>query len=380
MKEKLSEIEQTYNQYLELLNQIVEEKQDDAAEDPQYIQLYTEATALNEQYELLQEKILNIENSMAGLEEQAAMIDGEQNNLSSPEDSSAGFAMEAISGDVPSAGQLGSESSIDMAGEDIISTSAASKAEESLISPREGVTETTSLGTPSPNGNEVASIAPEGIVEEKPLAPKYVKVERTRIEEEVIFEREWTFAGFSSQITPALEDLVSKEGYITENILIKQPGKVNLIIPFKLKFPVGLMIEQAIKRFNLKLGLIYYPNDDLDSRAINNVNQIIQQFFGSLSNHDFNLIFTRVKQSLDANSDKLSIIIGGLPEKNRSLKDNLKKAFKNIFFDNDVYYSGQWIDTVKDFTTKLRLNLLSMVSTSTLIQNMENLRKFAESF
>nr|MDO8117161.1 hypothetical protein [Candidatus Sigynarchaeota archaeon] len=222
----------------------------------------------------------------------------------------------------------------------------------------------------------VVPVEPEKPAEPPP--PKYVEVTRTRIEEEEIHQQTWTFSGFSSNVTQTLADLAGKGGFITDNLLAKKPGKLTILCPFSLDFPIGLMVSQHLKRANAEAGLIYYPHQEFTPQSIPALSQVIQQFLtGAPRGHV--VAFLKLNK-VDASEEKRSVIVGGITDQDARVQQALTKNVGNVFFDNDVFYKGHIIDELKGFSGKLGLKLISVISTSNVIQNYDLFQKFISSF
>ncbi len=383
IKRKLEEIEKNYNMFLGLLQQIVDEKGDAAAEDPEYVQMYNDATQLNEQYESLQLKLAEAEAAGPATFEVPQVpevpvftppVPSIPPVLEIPETPSAPVApvvpiMAPVApalADAPPAPAMPSGDA-PVVQEDPADAMIAGEEGTTIVPPGAGAEAGTQVVVP---------VEPEKPAEPPP--PKYVEVTRTRVEETEIHQQTWSFTGFSSNVTQALGDLAAKGGFITDNILSKQPGKVTLLCPFAADFPLGLMVSQHSKRANAAAGLIHYPHQDLDVKSMPVISQVVQQFLaGAPRGHV--LAFLKINK-VDPAEEKVSVVVGGITEQDTRMQQALVKGLGNVFFDNDVFYKGQIIDELKSFSSKLGLKLVTVICTSNVIQNYDNFQKFITSF
>nr|MDO8115119.1 hypothetical protein [Candidatus Sigynarchaeota archaeon] len=212
-----------------------------------------------------------------------------------------------------------------------------------------------------------------------PPAPKYVTVERTRVEYEKIHEQVWNFVGYSSNVTSAVADLAGKGGYVSENVLEKKFGKLTFLCPFEVDFPIGGIVSQYIKRIGPNAGLIYYPQSAPSPQSNAILTQLLQQFFASSAPRGHVIVYLKVNKS-EASDEKVSIIVGGLTEQEGKIQQNLSKKLGNVFFDNNIFYKGQLLDDVKSIAGKLGLKLVTLVCTSNVIQSQDKLQNLVESF
>lgn len=340
---QLDEIEQEYNGLLATLQAIVEEKGDASSVDPDYIQKYERAQGLNAQFETLQAKLIELETNISTPSPVPEIIPESQE-----ESSVTGQVMDLgiESGETPQ--ELPTESSLELP--------EGSEASEGEIAKE------------TPPSEEVA-----------PAEPKYITVERTRIEIETIHEQSWSFVGIVSNVSPAVIDLSSKGGYISENVLEKNFGKITLLCPFEVDFPIGVVMAQYIKKAGPKVGFIYYPQatPSMQSNAI--LNQLLQQFLASKAPRGHIVAYLKINK-VNAD-DKISLIIGGLTDQDAKIKQNLvKKLGNNVYFDNDIFFKGQLLDDVKSTVTKLGFKPITIIGTSNIFQSFDKLQNLVEAF
>ena len=313
---KLDEIERNYNMFLELLQNIVDEKGDAASQDPEYISLYNDASKLNEQYEELQDKLFDMEKELA-------------------------------------------------------SKSPAPKPTAPVKAPKP----TAPVKAPKPTEQPSTMIQAT-----KPSPPKYISVEKTRVEQKIIHEHSWEFVGVTSNVNSSITDLSKKGGYVTGNILNKEYGKATFINSMKANFPMGLMFSQFVKRFKTTpAGLIYYPNESLTQENIKNTLQIIQQFLAGDVPNNHKIVFLKLNE-VKSDEQRVSIIMGGLEEKDASLKNKLIKNLGNVHFDNGIFYKGELLNILKDYCNKTRIQLVTVICTSNIFQNHDYFQRFIKSF
>ncbi len=336
VRRQLNEIEHNYNRLLEELQQIADAKGDTASEDPDYVQKYNEAAAMNAQFEALQSQL-------AGLEA-AAPAASPTANVASALD-----AIDAVSPD----------------------GSAPPQAPDAAM-PAVGT------GSVAPDGTTVspeAAAQPEAAV---PPAPKYVTVERIRVEVEKIHEQSWNFVGIASNVSSAVQDLANKGGYISENVLEKKFGKLTLLCPFEVDFQIGGLVSAIVRRSGPVAGLIYYPQAIPTPQASATLGQLMQQFLASGAPRGHVVAFLKANK-VETGDDKVSIIVGGLTEQDGRILQGLKRL-GTVFSDNGMFFKGALLDEVKSMATKLGLKLITLVCTSNVIQNQDKLQALIESF
>ncbi|MHA1370054.1 MAG: hypothetical protein ACTSRA_10110 [Promethearchaeota archaeon] len=362
LKKELEEIAQEYNDCLEKLTNIANEKGEEAAIDPEYVQLYARYEVLAARYEEVQAMINELTTSEVQAETPSPGIDADssatgteqlepevQVNVSNPVEAEGTPETGAIQPEMPS---------------------------ETVEMPSSG-TEVEAEAPPAPP--PPPSLAEPEMELELPK-PKYKIIERVRVEENKIYNQVWSFVGYSSKITPVLNDLVNKAGYITKNILEKSCGHATILLPFKVNFPIGIMFEQALKKRNKPVGLIYYPHEFLDDNILNNINQSIQQFLASVAPKCYRLFLTKLNEPTDNDDDStISMIVGGLTDQDANIKKSLRTTFRNVHFDNEIFYQGAWLDAIKNFTERLGIRVITLVSTSNVFKNIDNLQKFLDS-
>ncbi|MEX2683898.1 MAG: hypothetical protein Q6373_020170 [Candidatus Sigynarchaeota archaeon] len=338
IRNQLDQIEQKYNGLLEELQRIADTKGDAASSDPDYIQKYDEASALNAKFEALQTKLQELEAASP----QAPAI---------PE--------AAVGTDVAAA----------VGGID-------------AVAPPEGVSMVQEQpaavpigGAPAVVGDAAVQPGEPGIV--APPAPKYVTVERVRVEISKIHEQSWSFVGITSNVSPAVQELVNKGGYISENLLEKKFGKLTLLCPFEVDFQIGGMISAYSRRSGSPVGLIYYPQSTPSPQASATLGQLVQQFVASGAPRGHVVAFLKVNKV--ESDDKVSIIIGGLTDQDGRIVQALKRL-GNVFSDNGIFFKGALLDDVKSIAAKLGIKLVTIVCTSNVIQNQDNLKVLVESF
>ncbi|HME54696.1 MAG TPA: hypothetical protein VKM55_20990 [Candidatus Lokiarchaeia archaeon] len=343
LRVQLDTIEQEYNGLLAELQAIVEEKGDASSDDPDYIQKYERAQSLNAQFEALQAKLIDLET--AAPVPAAVPEDQSLETQESPDTSSPVMELDRESG---------------VASTPLLAESIPESGEESTASEGEIVQE-------APPAEEAA-----------PPEPKYVTVERTRIELETIHEQTWSFVGIVS-VSQAVSDLSSKGGYVSENVLQKKFGNITLLCPFEVDFPIGVLMSQFIKKVGPKVGLIYYPQETPSTQSNAILNQLFQQFLASGAPKGHVVAYLKInKVALD---DKISLIIGGLTDQDAKIKQNLvKKLGNNVYFDNYIFFKGQMLDDVKSMATKLGKKLITIVGTSNIFQNFDKLQNLVEAF
>ncbi|MFX0101495.1 MAG: hypothetical protein ACFFCS_18110 [Candidatus Hodarchaeota archaeon] len=331
MKAELKRIEGLYNTYAGRLQEILEQKGDLAAEDPEYGRMYDEATELNNQYEALRTKITEMQE--AGQSVTSTVEEASPQPDISPEAPAVEEGAVAVEPPDPS--------------------------------------QAVEAGVPAAPVAEVVEEPP------KPAPPKYITVERTRVEERVIINQEWKFFGISSNVTPTLTDLVDIGGYVSENIISKNHGKVLFLCPFKTDIPIGVTFSQVLKKVDDAAGLIYYPHETLSSQVNNNINLLLQQFLASTAPKGYKVVLVKANK---ISGDNSSLIIGGLTQQDGAIKQKLQRNFKNIFFDNNIFYKGAWLEEIKSFSERLGLRMMTMVCTNSIIQDQENLKRLINSF
>ncbi len=333
VRRQLDEIERKYNRLLEELQQIADAKGDTASEDPDYVQKYNDAAAMNAQFEALQAQL-------AGLEATAPA------ESASPEVASAIDGIDTVAPDgaaIPAAG------STPVGAEPVVPDTAAVPAE--------------------------IAAQPEVVA---PPAPKYVTVERVRAEVEKIHEQSWNFVGIASNVSPAVQELAGKGGYISENVLEKKFGKLTILCPFEVDFPIGVLVSASARRSGPGIGLIYFPQAVPTPQASSTLGQLLQQFLASGAPRGHVVAFLKVNK-VEGSDDKVSIIVGGLTEQDGRILQGLKRL-GNVFSDNGMFFKGALLDDVKSMATKLGLKLITLVCTSNVIQNQDKLQSLVESF
>ncbi|MBN2149900.1 MAG: hypothetical protein JW839_00510 [Candidatus Lokiarchaeota archaeon] len=294
-----------------------------AAEDPDYIQKYDEASGLNARFEALQAQLAELE-------------------AATP---SAPATTDATAGP-------------DVAGAiDGIDT----------VAPPDGVPPA-QYGAAVPQEPEAAA----------PPAPKYVTVERVRVEVEKIHEQSWSFVGIASNVSPAVQEIANNGGYVSENLLEKKFGKLTILCPFEVDFQIGGMISAYSRRSGSPVGLIYYPQANPSSQASATLGQLLQQFVASSAPRGHVVAFLKVNK-VEAGDDKVSIIVGGLTEQDSRIQQGLKRL-GNVFYDNGIFFKGALLDDIKSMASKLGIKLVTLVATSNVIQNQDKLQALVESF
>jgi hypothetical protein len=326
VRKQINEIEQNYNRLLEELQQIADAKGDTASEDPDYVQKYSDASAMNAQFEALQGQLAELE--------AAAPAPG------------VGDAIDSV------APPSGFTHELAPAPESVPVKSPPEAAVEIAAEPVEA-----GAGDAAPVSIEV--VAPEIVA---PPAPKYVTVERVRVEVEKIQSQAWNFVGIASNVSPAMQDLASKGGYVSESLLEKKFGKTTLLCPFDVDFPIGGLVSAYARRTSQNIGLIYFPQETPSPQASSTLGQLLQQFLASGAPRGHVVAFLKVNK-VDSGEDKASIIVGGLTEQDTRTQQGLKR-----------------IGDVKNMATKLGLKLVTIVCTSNVLQNQDKLQMLLESF
>jgi hypothetical protein len=182
-----------------------------------------------------------------------------------------------------------------------------------------------------------------------------------------------------SNVSQAVTDLSNKGGYVSDNVITKQFGKLTLLCPFEVDFPIGVLMTQFIKKAGPKMGLIYYPQATPSTQSNAILNQLLQQFLASGAPKGHIIAYLKINKV--AADDKISLIIGGLTEKDAKIKQNLvKKVGNNVYFDNDIFYKGQLLDDVKSMATKLGLKLITIIGTSNIFQSFDKLQNVVDAF
>jgi hypothetical protein len=339
VRKQLDDIEHKYNRLLEELQQIADAKGDMASEDPDYVQKYNDAAAMNAQFEALQAQLAVLEAAAP-----AATV--------TPDVAGAIDAIDAVAppdGVAPPQG-LASDAAISAVGTEPVAPDAAAVPAETAAQP------------------EVVA----------PPAPKYVTVERVKVEVEKIHEQSWKFVGIASNVSPAVQELASKGGYISENVLEKKFGKLTILCPFEVDFPIGGLISASARRSGPGVGLIYYPQAIPTPQASSTLGQLLQQFLASGAPRGHVVVFLKVNK-VEGGDDKVSIIVGGLTEQDGRILQGLKRL-GNVFSDNGMFFRGALLDDVKSMAGKLGLKLITLVCTSNVIQNQDMLQALVESF
>jgi hypothetical protein len=103
----------------------------------------------------------------------------------------------------------------------------------------------------------------------------------------------------------------------------------------------------------------------------------LQQFLASTAPKGYKVLLVKANKVAGGNS---SIIIGGLTDQDGAIKQKLQRNFANIFFDNDIFYKGAWLDELKAFSERLGLKIMTMVCSSDIIEKKENLERLIKSF
>jgi hypothetical protein len=362
IRKQLDEIEHKYNKVLEELQQIADAKGDMASADPDYIQKYDDASALNARFEALQSQLAELEAAAPPAPAAPVAPEGPEvpaDNLS-PDVAGAIDAIDAIDAAAP----------------------ADSTAPAQAPAPEVKVPEP----LPVPGGAEAApsdaATAPDASAAEPvavaPPASKYVTVERTRVEVEKIQEQSWNFIGIASNVSPAVQELANKGGYITENVLEKKFGKLTLLCPFEVDFPIGGLVSGNARRSGAGAGLIYYPQAVPSPQASSTLGQLLQQFLASGAPRGHVVAFLKVNK-VEGGDDKASVIVGGLTDQDGRILQGLKRL-GNVFSDNGMFFKGNLLDDVKSIATKVGLKLITLVITSNIIQDQAKLQSLVESF
>jgi hypothetical protein len=351
IRKQLDEIEQKYNLLLEELQSIADAKGDMASEDPEYVQTYADASATNAQFEAMQAQLAELEAAAPAPTPTASMT---------PDVAGAIDAIDAIDAVSPPDSVA---SPIDLAPE------APAPALDSAPGGMEPVTPDVAAFPAGP------AVEPEAVA---PPAPKYVTVERVRVEVEKIHEQSWNFVGIASNVSPVVQELASKGGYISENVLENKFGKLTLLCPFEVDFPIGGLVSANARRSGPGVGLIYYPQTNPTPQASSTLGQLMQQFLASGAPRGHVVAFLKVNK-VEGGDDKASIIIGGLTEQDGRILQGLKRL-GNVFSDNGMFFKGQLLDDVKSMATKLGLKLVTLVCTSNVIQNQDKLQLLVDSF
>lgn len=334
IRKQLTRIEESFNGYLELLQNMVAERGDAVSEDPEYTRMYADAQALQVKIEALQERLAALEAA------------GQAEEIEAPP------AQPIIPEEVEPSEAPGVEAP----------TMAMPEAEQE---PQQVIEEEA-----PPAEAEVEAPPPQP-------PPKMVTVTRTRTERLTVFEQTWSFTGIASNVSQVVADLAEKGGLITDVVLQKEFGKVTFVCPFKVEMPVAMFVSAHSKRGPAKAGMIYYPNEVVDSQVISSINQLIQQFLASGAPRGYTIVFLQVNPP--KSDENTSIVVGGLPDGDRTAQA-LENNVGNIYFDNDVFYKGPWIDEIKTFGTKLGLRVLSMIAPVNVFQNPDKFQMLVGSF
>nr|MDO8088682.1 hypothetical protein [Candidatus Sigynarchaeum springense] len=345
LRKQLDEIELKYNGLLEELQRIADAKGDAASSDPDYIQKYEEASALNNKFESLQAKL--------------AMLEAASPQETPAPEASVTPDVAAAIGDIDA--MAPPEGVVQVQEPAIISAAPA----EVTAAPAGSAPVPEASGAPA---QEVAA----------PPPPKYVTVERVRVETTKIHEQSWRFVGITSNVSPAVQELANKGGYVSENLLEKKFGKLTILCPFEVDFQIGGIISAYARRSGSPVGLIYFPQASPSPQASATLGQLVQQFIASGAPRGHVVAFLKVNK-VDSVDDKGSVIIGGLTEQDGRIQQGLKKL-GNVFSDNGIFFKGALLDDVKSMATKLGLKLVTLVCTSNVIQNPEKLKILVESF
>ncbi len=337
LRKQLDDIEQRYNRLLEELQQIADAKGDTASSDPEYVQKYDEASALNAQFEALQAQL-------AGLEAASPPVPAVPEASAGPDVAGAIGGIDSVA--PPDGVAPAQEPAIGEAAPAVV------------------------YGAPVEPVPEPVAVAPP--------APKYVTVERTRVELQKIHEQSWNFVGIASNVSPAVQELANKGGYVSENLLEKQFGKLTLLCPFEVDFPIGGVISAHGRRSGSPVGLIYFPQATPSPQASATLGQLLQQFIASGAPRGHVVAFLKVNK-VESGDDKVSVILGGLTEQDGRIQQGLKRL-GNVFSDNGMFFKGALLDEVKSMATKLGIKLVTLVCTSNVIQNQDKLKSLVESF
>lgn len=367
LRKQLDQIEAKYNTLLEQLQQIADVQGDNASADPVYIQTYEEASRLNAEFETLQAKLASLEAAVAAAPPVPAI----------PADVEAVAPMEGMNASV--AGAIDALDSLDGQAPAGVAISPA-EATTAIQAPVPAIA-ASGITTPGATPEPPVAATPEVAVEPATVAPptpKYVTVERTRVEIETLHQQSWVFVGIASNVSPAVQDLASKGGYVSENVLEKKFGKITLLCPFEVDFPIGGLISANARRTGAGAGLIYFPQASPSPQATATLGQLLQQFLAPGAPRGHVVGFLKVNK-VESGDDKASVIVGGLTEQDGRILQGLKRV-GNVFSDNGIFFKGQLLDDVKSMATKLGLRLVTIVCTSNVIQNQEKLQALVESF